>query len=132
MMTSLKNRVERLERVRPQRSSLEDLPTEILENGFSLLLRKYVYGLTGQPTEELQWEYEAMGPLPPEPDPGYHIDEDRLHELVVSSLRADADRNEEYRRLLEMLEEANLITFPPGTVSPPAKGSGDADGRAQT
>ena len=49
-----------------------------------------------------------MGPLHLERDPERPINEDQLHERVVSTLRADAGGNEDYRRLLEMLEEAGL------------------------
>jgi hypothetical protein len=108
MMTTLRHRVERLEQFKP-RSSLEDLPDEALEKRFSLLAHMYVHGLAGHPIEEFRQEHQAMGPLHLERDPERPINEDQLHERVVSILRADAGGNEDYRRLLEMLGEAGLV-----------------------
>jgi hypothetical protein len=125
MMTTLRHRVERLEQVRPK-SSLEDLPEEVLEKRFSLLAHIYVHGLAGHPIDAFRQEHQAMGHLHLERDPERPIDEDRLHERVVSILRADADGNEEYRRLLEVLEEAGLGESSNVAVSRAMSGS---DGR---
>jgi hypothetical protein len=102
MMRTLRNRVERLEQTRPK-YSLDHLPDEVLERRFNLLAHMYMHGLAGLTVEEYRREHQAMGPLPLEPDPERPVDEKRLHERVILLLRADADRNAEYRRLLEML-----------------------------
>jgi hypothetical protein len=100
MTETLRRRIERLERG-PWGGSLRDLPDEVFQQRFDLLLRMGVHALTGRDLEALRGELEALGPLRLPERRSAPLDEATLRALVLEVLRSEPERGD-YRELLAM------------------------------
>jgi len=101
MTATLRRRIERLERG-PLGSSLRDLPAEVVQQRFDLLLRMGVHALTGRDLEALRGEFEVLGPLRLPERRSAPLDEATLLAMALEVLRSEPER-EGYRELLAML-----------------------------